>query len=104
MTKRLLAYSFLLLLFFFFNSAISFAANDLASQIVVLKKLHDDGIITAEEFSQAKAILIEKAGTKSITTETQEETQVASLPKKIDEEDKETVLENFEVIQNGIIL
>ena len=98
MIKRLLTYSFLFLLLF---SAISFAANELANQILVLKKLHDDGIITAEEFSQAKAILIEKAGTKSITTETKEETQVASLPKKIDEEDKETVLENFEVIQKG---
>ena len=76
MTKKLLVYSFLLILFLLFNTSISFAGNDLASQIVVLKKLHDDGIITAEEFSQAKAILIEKAGTKSITTETQEETQV----------------------------
>ena len=57
MIKRLLIFTFLL--FFSFNTA-SFPANDLATQIKVLKQLHDDGVLTAQEFSDAKAILIEK--------------------------------------------
>jgi hypothetical protein len=65
---------------------------DLAKQITVLKKLNTDGIISDEEFTKAKAILLEKA-----------ETKVASLPEKTEEEDKESLAEKFKLIQSNII-
>ena len=91
MIKRLLIFTFLL--FFSFNTA-SFSANDLATQIKVLKQLHDDGVLTEQEFSDAKAILIEKSGTK---TEESTETQLVSLPKETEKEDS-GVREDFKVI------
>ena len=91
MIKRLLIFAFLL--FFSFNTA-SFSANDLATQIKVLKQLHDDGVLTEQEFSDAKAILIEKSGTK---TEESTETKLASLPKETEKEDSGAI-EDFKVV------
>ena len=42
--KRLITYLFIAILF----CTMSFAKDDLANQILVLKKLNDDGIITDE--------------------------------------------------------
>ena len=79
-------------------------ASNLAKQITVLKKLNTDGIITDEEFTKAKSILLEKAETKSTATESESETKVASLPRKIEEEDKESLAENFKLIQSNTIV
>ena len=43
-----------------FSTNQSLAANDLATQLEVLKKLQDDGIINQEEFNNAKSILLER--------------------------------------------
>ena len=67
-------------------------ADELAQQITVLKKLNTDGIITDEEFTKAKLILLERA-----------ETKVASLPEKTEEEDNESLKENFKLIQSNVI-
>lgn len=79
-------------------------ASDLATQITVLKKLNTDGIISDEEFTKAKSILIEKAETESTATESDSETKVASLPKKIEEEDKKSLAENYNLIQSNKIV
>ena len=54
--KRILKY----LLICIFCCNISLAAEDIDSQITVLKKLYDDGLITQEEYSKAKSLLLEK--------------------------------------------
>ena len=43
------------------------ATNDLATQLQVLKKLQTDGVITQEEFNQAKSILLDKDKEKTKT-------------------------------------
>jgi len=79
-----------------FSTNQSFAANDLATQLEVLKKLQDDGVINQEEFDNAKAILLEKDQAKT-------ETEVASLPK--DEGKRkigESVQGNLQVTQTNV--
>ena len=94
MIKKLFTYLFV----FLFFTNISFAENNLATQLEVLKKLQDDGVINQEEFNQAKAILLEKDEAKTET-----ETEVASLPKK-DEKRKigESVAGDIKVTQTNV--
>jgi len=85
--KRLLTYLFMFLMF----CNVSFA-DDLAKQLSVLKKLYDDGILTEEEFTKTKSVLLERYEQKLITietdteikTETDTEIKTASLPKKVE--------------------
>ena len=81
MLKKLLTFVFLLSFLF---QHISFASDDLTNQIKVLKKLNDDGVLTDQEFSDAKAILIEKAEQKE---EESTETKLAALPKETEKEE-----------------
>ena len=72
--------------FSLFFANLSYAAvGDLTDQIIVLKKLRDDGVLTEEEFTKAKKILLENVETSS-TSKTSEK-----LKKKSDTKSKAEV-------------
>ena len=84
-------------------------ADDLAKQLSVLKKLYDDGILTEEEFTKTKSVLLERYEQKLITietdteikTETDTETKTASLPKKVEPDKKKSLGEGLIVKEKG---
>ena len=84
-------------------------ADDLAKQLSVLKKLYDDGILTEEEFTKTKSVLLERYEQKLITietdteikTETDTEIKTASLPKKVEPDKRESLGEGLIVTEKG---
>ena len=55
------------------------ATNDIATQLTVLKKLQDDGVINQEEFNQAKDILLNKDKAKDKSSQSEATTKTVSL-------------------------
>ena len=91
--KRIFTYLFIGLIF----CTVSFGASDIDTQLQVLKKLQDEGIITQEEFNNAKLILLEKDKSKTES--------VTSLPEKLIPTKKksigDSISEDLEIYQTN---